>query len=240
MDERLEAAFPNVFYDLIVFVAPSVLLMTGVVAGLGGWPLVERGGIKVDIGATDVLIILLIFVFLGYEYGRLAEALSETLVGRPLRLLSARQLAFRSCDFNAVLTGKLPIDAPAENRKGSKWTIYFFATLVAPDIGRDLLKRYAWEKLSRSSAMTFALLLTCSVILLVLRFTSVADVHALGAWGFGSIRYTAALAVLTMATYYEYYKRNCWNNDLLCKTLPVLLYACQNKGHGNDRPKVKS
>jgi hypothetical protein len=240
MDERLEAAFPNVFYDLIVFVAPSVLLTTGVVAGLGGWPFVERGGIKGDIGATDVLIILLIFVFLGYEYGRLAEALSETVVGRPLRFLSARHWAFRNCDFNAILTeevGKLPVDAPAENRKGSKWTIYFFATLVAPEIGRDLLKRYAWEKLSRSSAMTLALLLTCSVIVLALRFTNVANVHALGTWGFGSIRYTTALTVLTMATYYEYYKRNCWNNDLLCKTLPVLLYACQNKREGNDRPK---
>jgi hypothetical protein len=81
MDERLESAFPNIFYDLIVFVSPSVLLIAGVVAGFSGWPVLNGVMTRIDIGATDVFVVMLVLVFLGYEYGRLAEALSSCQYG---------------------------------------------------------------------------------------------------------------------------------------------------------------
>jgi hypothetical protein len=231
MEERLDSAFPNIFYDLIVFVSPSVLLITGIVTGLSGWPFVSIDGSKLDLGATDVFVVLLILLFLGYEYGRLAEALSSSIVGKPLKFFGTRKWAFTNCDFNSLLTDEvnnLPLAELTENRRGSKWTIYFFATLVAPHLGRDLLKRYAWEKLSRSSAMTLGMLFLCSVIFLIFRFFGWKH-PILGTWGFGSFRYTIASGLLTLATYYEYYQRNCWNNDLLCKTIPVLVYAANRK-----------
>jgi hypothetical protein len=76
--------------------------------------------------------------------------------------------------------------------------------------------------------MTSALLFTCSFVFLLVRFFGWRS-ELFGAWGFGSFRYTAVVLIFTIATYYEYYLRNCWNNDLLCKTLPILLYANNQK-----------
>lgn len=230
MAQRFESAFPNIFYDLIVFISPSVLLVVGLVVGLGGWPFVRMGGAQIDLGATDIFIVLVALLLLGYEYGRLAETLSSPFVAGLLRFLASKDLFFRNPDFNALLTREVDAlphsDILEQERKGSKWTIYFFAALIAPDIGRDLLKRYAWEKLSRSSAMTFCFLFLFSFVFFVIR--SLGWTHEIfGNWGFGSLSYTIVTALLTVATYYEYYQRNAWNNDLLSKTLPVLLYAAK-------------
>lgn len=224
MTERLDSAFPNVFYDLIVFVSPSVVFAFGLAVGFRLLP--PAGGLSaVDIGTVDFFVIALGVLLFGYEYGRMAEALSATIVSGLLIQLRKRLNILRDPDFCARLpTEQLSLDVDAaEYRHGSKWAIYFFASLVAPDLGRDLLKRYAWEKLSRSSAFTFGLLLLIALVMGT--YSLVTTCEPAESWGFGSVRLTGLLMVLTFAAYYEYYRRNCWNNDLLVKTLPVLLLA---------------
>lgn len=233
--ERLDAAIPNVFYDLIVFVSPAILLTTGTIVGLGGWPLDALGeaGTK-GLGAIDVVLISLGLLFLGYEYGRMAEALSATFVQAPLKWMARRRLVTNP-DFNSphqALCAKLPLELTDSDDQGSKWTLYFFASLVAPAIGRDLLKRYAWEKLSRSSAFTFLLMTATSLTLMTLSRWIVFP--EFGGFGFGSVKYTLVAGILTLLTYVEYYKRNCWNNDLLRRTLPVIVYAASSKVGSKD------
>ncbi len=39
MNAKDGVSVPNVFYDLIVFVSPSVLLIVGLIIGFNGWPI---------------------------------------------------------------------------------------------------------------------------------------------------------------------------------------------------------
>lgn len=222
-------AVPNFFYDLIVFVSPSILLIVGLILGLSDLSFSVVKSFSGNIGAIDVLIIVFAFLFIAYEYGRLAEALSHTFVARLIKMFTKFFLTkklFKSTDYNldftkAVSTLELSTDLP-HNKNNNKWTIYFYALLHSPHIGQDLLKRYAWEKLSRSSAFTFFLLFIISIIFYV---TSICGAQHtfIGHYGFGSYTFTIIVFILTISTFYEYYKRKCWNNDLLIKVLPILI-----------------
>jgi hypothetical protein len=229
---RAESSVPNIFYDLIVFITPSVLLLLGLAVGLYGWPLPIKSEAISKIGTVNLFLLILCVLFAGYEYGRLAETLSSPFVAEPLKYLSRKKIIFGNPDFNADLTAEVQrLDLPSElgpGRMGSKWTIYFFASLVAPPLGRDLLKRYAWEKLSRSSAFTFLVLFFFSLVLLLLNVCGL-DVISTKSWSFSSVKYTIISFIMCVLTFYEYYRRNSWNNDLLSKVLPVLLLAQKDK-----------
>lgn len=227
-----QGAVPNFFYDLIVFVAPSVLIVLGLALGLPGvmaklLPTIELK----DIGAIDFIVVIFAVLFVAYEYGRLVEAVSHTCVTQVIRALTHYRCFrgfFQSPDFGLNLAEQveklgLSIDLP-EGRKNNKWTIYFYALLYCPHIGMDLMKRYAWEKLARSSAFTFLVLFLASLVILIVRLFG-ARSNMCGEYGFGSAVYTLAALVFTLLTYQEFYLRKCWNNDLLVKVLPVLVAA---------------
>lgn len=226
--ERL-TFIPNVFYDIIVFVTPCLVLATGVLIGIGD---ANRealtAGVELSIG--DSLLVTLGVLFAGYEYGRIAEAWSSIIVQRPLVWLSKSRIPlFNNADFNRNVDGALASlreQVGHDTAHGSKWTLYFLALLVDPAIGSDLLKRYAWEKLARSSAFSVYILALVSIVIGV--------GHALGiwaapidAWQFGSIAFTATAVAFTGVLYIEYYRRNCWNNDLLDRVAPVLALAAE-------------
>lgn len=215
---------PNAFYDLIVFASSTILAALGFLIGLG---FVDGDWLK-DLSTLNAVLIAIGILFLGYEYGRMAEAWSSVIVQTPLKELHHRRILLRDPDFLAPLPEVEPtLNLPdtRDGRKGGKWTVYMYAAVVSPRLGSDLLKRYAWEKLSRNSAFTFCLLLGISLYHLItpdsVHLRAKTDV----AWTFGSIELTIVLAILAVAAYYEYYRRNCWNNDLLMKALPVLTRA---------------
>jgi len=228
-----QGSVPNFFYDLIVFVSPSVLFLVGMSIGFlnGSLDLIKHIGS--DVGAIDYVCIAFLILFLSYEYGRALEALSHVMVTRVFRLLRSARITrglFRNSDFDLSFETQieqlqLPLSLP-ERKKDNKWTIYFFALLYVPHIGRDLLKRYAWEKLARSSALTFGILSIISFVVIVLELLSV-HLSATGRYGFGSLLYTFSSILLTVLTYYEFYLRKCWNNDLLAKVIPILKAASQ-------------
>lgn len=226
MNSENTFVFPNLFYDAIVFFTPSVLLTLGIVFGLRNyidWHVL----LEFNWGILNTVLIGVILWFLGYEYGSLASAWSSVIVQSPLKFIAHRTRFLNNPNFNARLVWQvksLKLGIPKVDELGSKWTLYYFAMHVSPQLGADLLKRYAWEKLARSSAFTFFVLFIISIGVRIL--------HWLNMWrydfytcGIGSWSYTFLMLFFVVLTYYEYYLRNCWNHDLLTKVLPVLCYV---------------
>ncbi|MCD4744689.1 MAG: hypothetical protein K8R58_00140 [Bacteroidales bacterium] len=217
---------PNFFYDLIVFVSPSVLFLAGLSLGISGITKKVFLEYASNLGAVDIIAYTALILLLSYEYGRMSEALSSLFVAFPIGFFKKKNIFFKSEDLFLDMTSQvdllnLPYSQSASKKK-TRWQIYFYALRFCPEIGSDLLKRYAWEKLSRSSAFTYLILFFTSFIILIIQlFTEKSIVF--GTFGFGSIIYTLISLILMLLTYYEFYKRNCWNNDLLVKILPVIL-----------------
>ncbi|HEX4433613.1 MAG TPA: hypothetical protein VH012_02210 [Acidimicrobiales bacterium] len=226
MSESRLSAIPNAFYDLIVFVTPTLVLGAGIAIGVNGTAWVG----EIDLGelkAIEAIATAFIVVLLSYEYGRIAEAWSAVLVQRPLIWLNGKIPFMRSADFCRLhedAYSYFGLSGAPQDRKGDKWVIYFYAFCASPALGSDLLKRYAWEKLARNSAFTYAILLTGSLVVALLDLAGLAQ-GPVGSDGFGSPAYSLAAAALTVVAYGEYYKRNVWNYDLLTRTSPVLLSA---------------
>lgn len=233
---------PNFFYDLIVFVSPSILLLFGFTIGYSGWSFNMIKTLLPKFGALDMVLIILALLFIAYEYGRLAEAISHTAVTQIIKLFKKLKL-FKSEDYSVDFTSAVEsLDLPIEieeSKKGNKWTIYFYALLYSPNIGQDLLKRYAWEKLSRSSAFTFLILFIVSVFY-HLYFLFVEKCDLTGKYGFGSWYFTLFSLLLVYVTYVEFYRRKCWNNDLLLKVLPILISAKKNAESNQPKIEIKT
>lgn len=228
---------PNFFYDLIVFMTPSLSLALGIMSGLGqhGYKFLKS---QVNLSTTegfDLALLLILFffgfLFLAYEYGRLAEALSSW-ISDMVKYLRKRKILFaREKDYSIPFgdqINKLKLPVKLEDERMDKWTIYFYAMRFQPNIGSDILKRYAWEKLARSSAFTFGILSIISCIVGVLRIFQIKRLLSYslldtGFFGWGSIAYTFFSILMFALTTYEYYRRKSWNNDLLIKILPVIL-----------------
>ena len=227
MSESHLSAIPNAFYDFIVFVTPSVLLAAGVATGAAGVEWVENVNLA-DVAALNLIGGVAIAVVLSYEYGRIAESWSAMVVQRPLKWANGRFSWFGDGDFCRLppeIYEYLDLRAPYDGRDGDKWVIYLFAFLVSPALGGDLLKRYAWEKLARSAAFTYAILAAAS---LTVGAASILR-RPYAPRGRDRLRrrvwYTLVVVGLTAVTYGEYLKRNVWNYDLLTRTAPILLEA---------------
>lgn len=227
---------PNLFYDLIVFLTPSLTFTLCLIIGLGDFAIepIEVLADKINSGGVDFIAMALIglvtFIFLAYEYGRLTEALSSW-INALIKALRTKGIFFRknsdfSIDFENEIR-KLNLHNMLDPNRMDKWTIFFYAMRFQPRIGADILKRYAWEKLSRSSCFTFLVLLTISLVFKIefefrlLRFIGL-ELLDTGNYGFGSLTFTFNSFILFLLTLYEFYRRKSWNNDLLIKVLPVI------------------
>lgn len=229
MEEKLGSSIPNVFYDLIVFASSTALFLVGILLGVG----LFEGDWYEGLGAANILLIFAALLFLSYEYGRIAEAWSAVIVQSPLAFLSKYLPFLGSPDFLAELDNveeSLKLESLPASRKGGKWVVYYYAMLVCPKLGTDLLKRYAWEKLSRNSAFTFCILMIISFVCRILLWCKV-ELSFGEKWTFGTWEYSIPVLLMACITYYEYYRRNCWNNDLLRKVLTVLYKAEQLKNN---------
>ncbi len=233
MDTSSLKNIPNVFYDLLVFVVPTCQLIIGVWLGVYDFDFNIIKSINLP---TSIFLIVLMIVF-SYEYGRIAEALSAILVQQPLKFLNKHKIFFSNEDFlkkRENIYDVLGLEKPYDGRDGDKWAIYMYAFSKKPAIGADLLKRYAWEKLSRNSAFTNAILLFISSV----RWVYLICIGNQYVWyrvQFGSLLYTICCLLLVLLTYTEYYKRNVWNYDLLTKILPILMDNQKNNSGDKNR-----
>lgn len=232
-NERSEF-LPNAFYDLIVFASSTVTAGATFAIGMGwlNWQSVS------DASTFDVVLLGIGIAIVGYEYGRIAETWSSVIVQAPLRFLNRRGIGFTSADFlyeDPNVDEMLGLPRNSSGKSGGKWAIYYYATVVDARLGTDLLKRYAWEKLARNSGFNFAILALISITIGCLRMIGI-DMPFEGIWAFGGVAYSSVLCLMVVITYYEYYKRNCWNADLIRRVLPVLRQA--EKIHGTNRTEL--
>jgi hypothetical protein len=221
---------PNLFYDAIVFLIPTLLFGMGILLGMGWEQKVFAFVSSGKLEGWHSIWLMIAMILASYEYGRVAETFSDILVGAPLRFLHKRRFVLKHKDFMRDLredtialklsTGK------AGSRHGSKWAIYIFALAFAPSLGADLLKRYAWEKLARSSAFSCILLAVISLFC-ALKARCFDKTFVIVHWRFGSGEYTVTAIISYMLLCADYYKRNVWNHDLLVTAVPVLARAAE-------------
>jgi hypothetical protein len=218
---------PNVFYDVIVFLTPTVTFGVGVLLGMHRLKDLDSVLLTDDMGALAAVALALVVFFLSYEFGRIAETYSDVFVATPVRFLQKHKvLMFCNADFGKDLSRQVELlgipSALFDGRANSKWTLLFYALDRAPPIGADLLKRYAWEKLARSSAFAMFALAVISIMFSA-RYLLVDGEADPASFTFGSLEYTLSTVLLYVLWTLDYYKRNCWNNDLLITTIPVLI-----------------
>jgi hypothetical protein len=221
---------PNFFYDIIVFLIPTLLFAIGLVFGMGWEQSILNFVSSNNIEGWRTFWLVLAMLLASYEYGRLAETFSDTFVRRPILFLHGKKVLFKNKDFCRDLshaTDRLKLDSKGTGSCiGSKWVVYVFALVFTPALGADLLKRYAWEKLARSSAFSCVCLLFISVC--VRLGSLMLDQNAnQRVWCFGGIGYTGVTCCCYFILCIDYYKRNCWNNDLLITIVPVLARAAE-------------
>ncbi|MCB2084901.1 MAG: hypothetical protein H6920_05825 [Sphingomonadaceae bacterium] len=226
---------PNAFYDLIVFLTPTMTLLIGLLIGCRPWLEFSLTNASFEVDAPLLILIGLVLFFGSYEYGRIAESYSDTFVATPIKYLHSRRILFRSADYNLDLSDQVGMigipEAQFFGRTKSKWTLFFFALEFIPHVGADLLKRYAWEKLARSSAFTMLVLALLSLASTAILYFG-GYTFAPGA--FGSWQYFVVVSLFYVIWSIDYYRRNCWNNDLLITTMPVIISAVRHSPPAPD------
>lgn len=226
---------PNIFYDVIVFLTPTLTFSTGLTIGFSLYDRVWKSVVAEGSATLSVVVGILLIFIIGYEFGRLAETFSDLVVGKPIRFLGRKKILCKNPDFQRDLSKQVLSLGIAETlfsgRIKSKWSLYFFALEHAPYIGADLLKRYAWEKLARSASFAFfslGVLSVCFVLFNVFAPTKVYDSPPqIGSWPF-----LFACFFMYVVCLVDYYKRNCWNSDLLITTMPIIIDAVQRRERG--------
>ena len=175
-----------------------------------------------SLNAAELTILVIIAVTIAYVYGQFASALSASVIGgsvsRFARKFHPKGWHDYNYDFTSLVASFFTEDNHIpDNKKNNRWTLVYLVIVMTPAIGADILKRQARERLARINSMNMALLMTASM--------AASIVSALGMLpGFHppSMWFAALCAVLSCLFAYEYYKRRCWNNDLLVKILPAI------------------
>ncbi len=235
MNEGDLRSIPNIFYDFIVFVTPTLLFAIGCVIGVFGIETIATFTFP-SLDLSNLIWIVIVGLLLSYEFGRIAETWSSMVVQTPLKVIRRLIPLFRNPDFLAPypnVFAELGLKPTSSTRDGDKWSIYFFAFVADNRLGSDLLKRYAWEKLARSSSFTYLTLALVSEGFCLMRWIGIGILppHA----GFTSPLFGPVALFLAAVTAIEYYKRNVWNHDLLRKTVPILLEARRLLESRNDQ-----
>jgi hypothetical protein len=235
---------PNIFYDVIVFLTPTLTFCLGLAIGFSLYRRIWDSIVKGGSATLSLLAGILVIFFFGYEFGRLAETFSDVFVAAPLRFLSRKNILFKNCDFQRDLSNQVAslsiVNELFEGRGKSKWSLYFFALEHTPYIGADLLKRYAWEKLARSAAFAFLCLSVLSALFLLHNIIFSQQLYS-SRFQVGSFSFFFACAFMYLVCSVDYYKRNCWNSDLLITTMPIIVDAVvrREKAANSKTPEMK-
>ena len=204
--------------SLAVILASVSLVKPSVLLGAVAW--------IATLGAAQQIVLLLVSATVAYVYGQLASTLSSTLIGRQIRrlsrLLPQKYTEDYLYDFTEAVERLGFKDRLPPEKINNKWTLLFFVRSKNPGIARDLSKQQMRERLARLNALNILLLLTLNLshILIIhsgyqLPPTSILKEIVSPYW-------VGVFAVLLLLFSYEFYKRACWNNDLIVKVLPVV------------------
>ena len=204
--------------SLAVILASVSLLKTTVISDAAIW--------IATLGAAQQVILLIVSATVAYVYGQLASTLSSTIIGRQIRhmssLLPEKYVADYRYDFSDAVEQIGVKDRLPPSKVNNKWTLLFFIRTKHPDISRDLSKRQMRERLARINALNMLVLLFTSISHIIIVRNGY-QVTSNSIWKESiPLYWPVVFGVLSFLFSYEFFKRACWNNDLIVKFLPVI------------------
>lgn len=215
-------------YEVIAYFGSACLALLLFATGL-----LDRStaaALQASLGALNTPEKVLLVVAAGtvtYVYGQLASALSSTIIGSTVSGFANRYPNRLSGDFNFNFSNIVEqcglTDGLPASKHNSKWTIIYFIISAAPYLGRDVLNRQARERLARINATNMLFLATLSLLGLLLNaigFRPPEDILSLVR--VPSLTFALVCIALGIVFTYEFYKRKCWNNDIIVKILPAV------------------
>jgi len=213
------------FYEYIAFVASSMLFLVLILIGLSEYNSNTNKFefffdlSKLSTGIT--ILIFIVFLMLSHIYGQFISALSEKMIGKPIKFLNKK--IFKNKDFNGKfknITSRIDTASILpDSKSNNKWTVIYFILSKNKDVGSDLLKRYAREKVARVNSLNFLILLIISIIFKVSHLIHSNEIKNI----FEYWVTTLAIFILFILFCYEYFQRKSWNSDLVIKTASVFV-----------------
>jgi hypothetical protein len=219
-------SIPGAFYDLIVYYASGILLITVIVISSVELNVFTKA--LSTIGALDKLLLAFIALSVGYVYGQMSSALSSFFIKKPVSRIakSLKLRSYKDYKFDYFREDKSfsLLQECEKELKGNYWTLIYYIKLNAPEISDDLMKRYARVKLARANAFNFFILSVVSLITSisdnVASKLGLFDVHLSAQW------WTVLCFVLTLLFCVEFYQRQAWFGDIFIK-----IYSAFNEWH---------
>ena len=223
--DQLSSFQQTSFYEYITFVASSMLFSVLFFIGITHYNHVTHEfifPINLYSLSTGVVVFgFIIFFLISHIYGQTISAVSEKVIGKPLKWLNKK--IFKHPDFKGSFSNITTIidttNCLPDNKKNNKWTIVYYILSKNKEVGTDLLRRYAREKVSRVNSMNFLILLLISIFA---KFTTLIQIENCTSI-FEYWTTTIVFFILFLTSCYEYFQRKCWNSDLLIKTAPIFL-----------------
>jgi len=217
--DKTISTIPNMFYDLIAyFFSGSIFFFLVLILSYPFDSIIKF--IEGNTNTKNIIIILLSISFI-YIWGQVASTFSSYLVKKPITFLLKRILKKVNDGFffkhDELLKNFSILEYYPEKLKGNYWTILYYIFLVSPNIGLDLMKRYARCKLARINSFNFLLLGIYSLLLLIFNISQI-EIKFL---------YSLILFFLTFIMYCDYYQRQKWFNDIIIKIF-ASVYKYQN------------
>lgn len=213
---RAFKSIPGVFYDLIVYYGSTTLFAFAFLALSADVHTVRRMLVGLDTFEKIFLVVLLLAGF--YVYGQLASALSYHIIKRPMnklvRFINPKEAKDYFFEYSDILN-EFSLLNGFEGKKRNYWTLVYFIRRVNPDIGDDLLKRYARVKLARINAFN------ASILFLYLFIKGVAQIFILEPPVTPILLETLFQIAIALAFVlifgFEFYQRQCWFSDIAVK-----------------------
>ena len=208
---------PDASYELIVYISSGILFVA-----LIGLIFFSPEGIYIKFAGTgtfEKFIIVVGIIFITYVYGQMASVLSTYLVKKQVQKFVEKFMSSKSDDFNfnyPHINEKFELLRKFPNKLyNNQWSLLYFMKRLHPDIGDDLLERYARLKLARLNAFNLMLLLVAFCISTL--FFSIGIESTLIEYDYLTLKF-GTLIVLTLGFIIEYTQRQIWFGDILIKS----------------------
>ena len=223
----IDKYIPSTLYEIIAYFCSGILFVAlGSVAMLDQVTLKKVTTYLFTLDLHEQIGLTVLLGILTYAYGQLSSTLSAPFIADPVSKFVKKLGRWTSSDFktdfsNAVTSYGLADNLPS-SKVNNKWTLMFYLQVKHPEIGKDIMKRYAREKLARINAFNMLLLTFLAIISIIGKDFGMGQKLGLGNVLQATNIWWIIIYIILVITYsYEYYKRKCWNNDLLLKVLPV-------------------
>ncbi|MFH1865094.1 MAG: hypothetical protein ABIK85_04360, partial [Candidatus Eisenbacteria bacterium] len=167
--DSIERFIPSTVYETVAYFGSGSLFVL-----LGSMALLERSLISSSVSflfgldLPEQLGLLAFASMITYAYGQLSSTLSAPFVAKPVgrfvRTFGGRGSDDFRISFADAVRGYGLAEHLPEGKVNNKWTLMFYLQTSVPDIGKDIMKRYAREKMARINAFNMLALIVLSLL----------------------------------------------------------------------------